>query len=337
MLAEQTSALSGSERAAMLLLMLGEEKAAEVLSYMGSEAVEKIGSAMAGISNVNYQQAETVIDTFNNSLGAHTPLGVGVPGYVRQVLVTTLGETRGQTLADKVLGDDVPLEIDSLRWLDMDTVVHLLRDEHPQIIAITLAHMSQDQAAYVLDHLPAALQEDVVVRIATMDKIPQAALQELQEILKNKLSLSSALKTRVVDGPRAAAGIMNCLSKDSETRIMGLIGQADQKLSERIQDLMFVFSNLVSVDNKGMQQLLREVSSDLLTVALKGADEAVKEKFFANMSKRAGEMLREDMEARGPVKLSEVESAQKEILAAARRLADDGKIVLGNGGDDYVE
>lgn len=329
-------AASGSERAALLLLMLGEEKAAEVLRFVPSTEVEKIGTAMAQIREVNNQQAEAVIDNFQESLGTQTTLGVGVPGYVRQLLVSTLGEHKGRTLADKVLGDDTPVEIDSLRWLDMDTVVHMLRDEHPQIIAITLAHMSQDQAAYILDHLLPELQEDVVVRIATMDKIPQAALLELQDILKTKLSVSGVFKTRSVEGAKAAASIINCLGKSAEGRILGVLGKSDQKLCEKIQDLMFVFSNLGEVDNKGIQLLLREVSSDLITVALKGADEKVRSKFFSNMSKRAGEMLLEDMEARGPVKLSEVEAAQKEILAVARRLADEGQIMLGAAGDDYV-
>lgn len=327
---------TGSERAALLLLMLGEEKAADVLRFVPSSELEKIGSAMARIKEVNNHQAEAVIESFQESMGTQTPLGVGVPGYVRQLLVSTLGEHKGRTLADKVLGDDTPMEIDSLRWLDMDTVVHMLRDEHPQIIAITLAHMSQDQAAYILDHLSAELQEDVVVRIATMDKIPQAALLELQDILKTKLSLSGVFKTRSVEGAKAAASIINSLGKGSEGRILGLIDKADQKLSEKIKDLMFVFSNLGDVDNKGIQLLLREVSSDLITVALKGADEKVRSKFFSNMSKRAGEMLQEDMEARGMVKLSEVDVAQKEILAVARRLADEGLIMLGASGDDYV-
>lgn len=321
----------------MLLLMLGEEKAAEVLRYVDSVEVERIGTAMAAIRDVDQAHAEAVIDRFEAALDEQTPLAVGVSGYVRNVLVGTLGEDKGRTLADKVLGDEQPLELDSLRWLDLDTVVHLLRDEHPQILAITLAHMDQDQAAYVLGHLEPELQEDVVMRIATMDKIPQAALRELQTILSNKISLSSAFKSKSVDGAATTAGIMNCLGKDSEARLLGALAKHDSKLSEKVQDLMFVFGNLAEVDNKGMQVLLREISSDLLTVALKGADERVRDKFFSNMSKRAGEMLREDMEARGPVKLSEVETAQKEILAAARRLAENGQLTLGTGGDDYVQ
>jgi len=329
--------LTGSQQAAMLLLMMGEEKAAEVLRYVDSAEVERISMAMAAIRDVDNKVAETVIDRFQDALEKQTPLGVGVPSYVRNVLKDSLGEDKGRTLADKVLGDEHPLEMDSLRWLDLDTLVHLLKDEHPQILAITLAHMAEEQAAYIIGKLDPEIQEDVVMRIASMDKIPQAALQELQGILKNKISLSSSFKSKTIDGVSTAAGIMNSLGKESEHRLLDAIARQDAKLSEKVQELMFIFGNLADLDNKGMQQLLREIPSDLLTVALKGADEKVKAKFFSNMSKRAGEMLREDMEARGAVKLSEVETAQKEILMAAKRLAEAGTIVLGKGTDDYVE
>lgn len=328
---------AGSEQAAMLLLMLGEDRAAEVLKHVGSEAMEKIGMAMAGIREVNNDQALAVIDQFGQALRAQTPLGVGVPDYVRQVLVTTLGEQQGRTLADRVLGDAQPVEIDSLRWLDFDTVVHMLRDEHPQIIAITLAHMAGDQAAMILDRLSPELQEDVVLRIATLEKIPQAALVELQSILRNKLSLSGSFKSKAIDGAKTVAGIMNCVGSATETRIISALSKADSSLTEKIQDLMFVFDSLISLDDKGMQLLLREVSSDILALALKGAVEGMRDKVFRNMSKRAGEILQEDMETRGPVKMSEVESAQKEVVAVARRLAEAGQIALATGRDDYVE
>jgi len=329
--------LTGSQQAAMLLLMMGEEKAAEVLRYVDAAEVERISMAMAAIREVDNKAAETVIDRFTDALDKQTPLGMGVPDYVRTVLKDSLGEDKGRTLADKVLGDEHPLEIDSLRWLDLDTLVHLLKDEHPQIPAITLAHMAEDQAAYIIGKLDPAIQEDVVLRIASMDKIPQTAIQELQTILKNKISLSSSFKSKTIDGVSTAAGIMNSLGKESEHRLLDAIARQDAKLSEKVQELMFIFGNLADLDNKGMQLLLREVPSDLLTVALKGADEKVKAKFFANMSKRAGEMLREDMESRGAVKLSEVEAAQKEILMAAKRLAEAGTIVIGKSSEGYVE
>ncbi|MEO6699691.1 MAG: flagellar motor switch protein FliG [Paraperlucidibaca sp.] len=328
---------SSSHQAAMLLLMMGEEQAAEVLRHIDSDSVEKIGMAMAAIREVNHEQAEAVVSRFQETIESQTSLGVGVSGYVRKVLMSSLGEDRGKTLADRVLGDDEPLEIDSLRWMDLDTVVHMLRDEHPQIVAITLAHMSQDQAAYIVKQLPVALQDDVVLRIATLEKIPQAAMRELQDILHNKMQLSGNFKSKAIDGASTAASIINNLGGDVGKRIISSLEKTDSKLTEKLKDLMFVFANLVQVTDKGMQLLLREVSTDLLTVALKGADEKVRDKLFRNMSKRAGEMLLEDMEARGPVKLSEVETAQKEIITIARRLAEDGTISLGGNGDDYVQ
>lgn len=328
---------NNSHQAAMLLLMMGEEQAAAVLRHIDSESVEKIGMAMAAIREVNHEQAEAVVTRFQENIESQTSLGVGVPGYVRKMLVSSLGADRGKTLADRVLGDDEPLEIDSLRWMDLDTVVHMLRDEHPQIVAITLAHMPQDQAAYIIKQLPIALQDDIVMRIATLEKIPQAAMRELQDILHNKMQLSGNFKSKAIDGATTAASIINNLGGELGKRIIASLEKTDGKLTEKLKDLMFVFANLIQVTDKGLQLLMREVSTDLLTVALKGADENVRDKIFRNMSKRAGEMLREDMEARGPVKLSEVETAQKEIIVIARRLAEDGTISLGSNGDDYVQ
>ena len=329
--------MSGSEKAAMLLLMMGEDKAAEVLRHVSSDEVERIGMAMAAIKDVHLEQAVSVIDTFEVDLAEQLPLALGLPNYVRNVLVNTLGDSNGKTLADKVLGDEQTLEISSLRWLDLDTVVHMLKEEHPQIIAITLAHMDQSQAGYVLDKLEQSLQEDVVMRIATMDKIPQAAIVELQEILDKKLAISSSFKSKQIDGSKLIAGIIKGLSTESETRVVEMLAKTDPAMAERIKELMFVFDNLLDIDDKGIQRLLRDVPGDTLTVALKGANPLMRDKVFKNMSKRAGEMLNEDMESRGPVKLSEVEVAQKEMVGIARALAEAGEINLGGKGEDLVE
>lgn len=333
----EKAGFSGSEQAALLLLMLGEEKAADVLSHISAREVERIGAAMANIRGVDSTRAEAVFASFQQELAAQTSLGVGVPGYVRKLLVSTMGDQRGATLADRLLGDEEPVEIDSLRWMECDALVQMLEDEHPQIIAVTLAHLDQTQAAKVIERLPPDVQDDVIYRIATMDRIPQSAMQQLQSALKNKLSISSSFKSKEIDGARTAANIINYMDTDAEARVMEVLGKEDAKLKDRVQDLMFVFGNLVDVDDKGMQLLLREVSSDMLTVALKGAEPAVRSKIFNNMSKRAREMLEEDMDAKGPVKVSEVEEAQKQILEVARRLAEEGQISLGKGGDDYVE
>lgn len=326
----------GSEKAALLLLMLGEDQAAKVLQHVDAADVEKIGSAMAAIRNVDNSKAESVVNEFHHALSSETALGIGVSGYVRKVLTNTLGEHNGASLADRVLGNPQALEIDSLRWLDDQALVQMLKDEHPQIIAITLAHLEKEQAAKVLRQLPGTLQENIVMRIATMQTIPQAAMNQLQGVLKKKLSLSASFKSSRVDGAVAAAGIINALDPLAEARILETLAKTDEKLSERIQDLMFVFANLVDISDKGIQLLLREVASDVLPTALKGADEKVREKLLGNMSKRAREMVLEDIEARGPIKLSEVEAAQKDILAIARKLAESGQIDLGRSDDDYV-
>lgn len=328
--------VAGSEKAALLLLMLGEDQAAKVLKHVDAVDVEKIGSAMASIRDVDNRKAESVVNEFHRALSSENTLGVGVSNYVRKVLTNTLGEQKGATLADRVLGQEQALEIDSLRWLETEALVQMLKDEHPQIIAITLAHLAKEQAAKVLKALPTDLQENVVMRIATMQTIPQAAMKQLQDVLKKKLSVSASFKTSTVDGAMTAASIINSLDADSETRVLEALAKADEALSDRIQDLMFVFSNLMDIADKGIQMLLREVPSDILPIALKGAEERVRDKILNNMSKRAKEMIIEDMEARGPIKISEVEEAQKEILAIARKLAESGQIDLGKGGDDYV-
>lgn len=328
--------VAGSEKAALLLLMLGEDQAAQVLKHVDAGDVEKIGSAMASIRDVDNRKAESVVNEFHRALSSENTLGVGVSSYVRKVLTNTLGEQKGATLADRVLGQEQALEIDSLRWLETDALVQMLKDEHPQIIAITLAHLAKEQAAKVLKALPTDLQENVVMRIATMQTIPQAAMKQLQDVLKKKLSVSASFKTSTIDGAMTAASIINSLDADSETRVLEALAKADEALSDRIQDLMFVFSNLLDIADKGIQMLLREVPSDILPIALKGAEERVRDKILNNMSKRAKEMIIEDMEARGPIKISEVEEAQKEILAIARKLAESGQIDLGKGGDDYV-
>lgn len=329
-------AIKGSEQAAVLLLMMGEERAARILQHVDFDAVEKIGVAMAAIKKVDSGDAYMVCQRFREEVNSHTPLGIGVPGYMRNLLVNTMGKQTGSTLADRLLGDDSPRELDSLRWMEPETILHILQDEHPQIIAITLAHLDQGQAAKIVARLPADLQEDVLFRIATMDKIPEAAMTQLQNTLKAKLDVSANFKTKSVNGASTAAGILNGLDSDTEARILETLAKSDETMRQRLEDLMFVFSNLAELDNKAMQLLLREVTSDQLAIALKGADEVVRDKVFSNMSKRAKELLVEDIESRGPTKLSDVEDAQKGIIEVAKRLADEGKINLGGSSDDYV-
>ena len=328
---------SGVQRAAILLMSLGEAEAAAVLKHMGAKDVQKVGSAMATISNVSKEQATAVLDEFVGEIEGQTSLGVGADDYVRKVLVNALGEDKAGGIIDRILLGRNTKGLDALKWMEPRAVADLIRNEHPQIMAIVLAHLDSDQAAEVLQNVAESKRGDVLMRIATLDGIQPSALQELDEIMERQFSGQGGLKASNVGGIKSAANILNFLGTAVEEKLLKTIGDVDKDLGQKIQDLMFVFDDLGEVDDKSMQGLLREVQTDKLGLALKGADPKVKEKITKNMSKRAAEMLLEDMEAKGPVKLSDVEAAQKEILATARRLAEAGTIQLGGkGGDEYV-
>lgn len=328
--------ISGAERAAIMLLVLGEEQAAEILKHMDAKDVQKVGAAMANVSNVSNEDAAQVLETFLESYDKQSSIGVGVPDYIKSVFKQALGEDRAVGLIDQVLAEDQPKELESLIWMDTDAISEMIKDEHPQIIAITLAHLDDAQASKVLAKLPEDLQSDIMMRIARLDTIPASALEELENILKKQISGGGAQKKTTIDGPMTAANIINGTDGEREKALMDFINEKDEELGVKIQDLMFVFDNLSGLDDKSMQAILREVSTDTLTIALKGSDDGVKEKVFKNMSKRAREMLEEDMEARGPVKISDVDQSQKEVLVIVRRLSEEGQISLGGSGDEYV-
>lgn len=328
---------SGAERAAILLMSLGEHEAAEVLKLMGPKEVQKIGQVMATLQNVSKHQVAEVLDDFMNVVQEQTALGIGSEAYIKNMLVEALGEEKASGMIDRVLLGQSSKGLEALKWMDPRAVAEIIRLEHPQIIAIVLAYLDSDQASEILSVLPEKTQADILMRIAQLDGIQPQALKELDEIMEKQFSGNNNLKSSSVGGIKSAANILNFMDSAVESSIMDSIRETDGDLGDQIQDLMFVFDNLADVDNTGIQALLREVSTESLVFALKGADEAVKEKIFGNMSKRAAEMLRDDLESRGPVKLSEVEGAQKEILAVARRLAESGDIVLGGKGtEQYV-
>ena len=336
-MAEAAQNLSGAERAAVLLMTLGEQQAAEVLRHMGPKEVQKVGAAMAQLGAVSKEQVSAVLEQFIEEVSQQTALGVGSDEYVRKVLVEALGEDKAAGLIDRILLGRNTKGLDALKWMDARAVAEIIRLEHPQIIAIVLSYLDPDHAAEVLSFLPENMRPDIVMRIATLDGIPPAALQELDQILEKQFSGNDNVKSSSgMGGVKRAADILNFMETAVENQILETIREADADLGQQIQDKMFVFENLVDVDDRGIQALLREVSTDTLILALKGADEAVKEKIFKNMSKRAAEMLREDLEAKGPVRVSEVEAAQKEILAVARRMAESGELVLGGKGEEFV-
>ena len=334
--ASHLSQIPGPERAAILLMSLGEAEAAEVLKHMGAKDVQKVGQAMAALSNVSRERATQVMDSFVQTINSQTSLGVGADDYVRRVMVGALGEDKAAGLIDRILLGRNSKGLEALKWMETRAVADLVRNEHPQIVAIVLAYLDSDQAAEVLVLLPERMRADVLMRIARLDGIQPAALRELDEIMEKQFSGGNNLKASSVGGVKKAANILNLMDSSTEQAISTRIGETDADLGTRIQELMFVFDDLATVDDRGIQTLLREISTETLGMALKGADAKIKEKITKNMSQRAAEMLLEDMEAKGPARVADVEAAQKEILTAARRLAEAGTIVLGGKGEEMI-
>lgn len=329
--------ITGAQRAAILLLTLGEQDAAEVLKHLNARDVQAVGQAMAGLSNVSREQVEHVLGRLTEDMGRHTSLGVGTEEYIRKILVNALGESKAGGLIDRILLGRSSKGLESLKWMESRAIAEMIGQEHPQIIALVLAHLEPDQAAEVIGYLPPRVRSDSVMRIATLDGVQPHALNELDEIMERQFSgNTNKLKSATVGGLKAAADILNAMETSRETELMTAIRGHDAALGGRIEELMFVFEDLADLDDRSMQMLLREVPSARLVTALKGAEPGVRERIFANMSKRASDMLRDDLEVKGPVRLSEVDAAQKEVLQIARRLADSGQISLTGGGDDFV-
>ncbi len=335
-MSEAGQEIEGDERAAILLMSLGEETAAEVLKHMGAKAVQRVGSAMASLRNVSKERMEQVIDEFAEALDSQTSLGVGSDEYVRKVLTSALGEDKAGSLIDRILIGRNSKGLEALKWMETRSVAELIRNEHPQIIAIVLAYLDADQSAEILNLLAERVRVDVLMRIASLDGIQPAALKELDEIMERQFSGTGNLKASSVGGVKVAASIMNMMDASAEQQLMEWVREEDEALGQKIEDLMFVFDNLADMDDRSMQRLLRECQNDKLVLALKGAEKQVKDKIFANMSQRAAEMLKDDLEAAGPAKLSDVNAAQKEILASARQLADQGEISLGGQSEEML-
>jgi flagellar motor switch protein FliG len=337
MMADAASNLSGAQRAAIFLLGVGEESAATIMRYMEPREVQRVGEAMASLAGVSDEQLAEVLSEFNEKAGAVNPLGIGASDFAQRVMVQALGEEKARSVLSKVLpGKAKNRGIEALKWMDAGAVADLIGEEHPQIIAIVLASLDEEQAAAVLKCLPAELQSDVMLRVARLEVIDPAAMEELDKVLEKQLGRASKTPPRAVDGKSSAAAIMNSVDADLEASVLGAMRENDEELADKVSELMFVFEDLLSLDDRGMQRLIREISVDTLVVALKGVDTELQEKFFGNMSSRAADMLREDLDAKGPMKLAEVEAAQKEILGTAKQLADEGELMIGKGGDDFV-
>lgn len=327
----------GVQKAATFMLALGEDAAAEVMKFLGPREVQKIGASMATIGPIPHERIAEVLEEFKSHANMSSSVGLDSDDYIRNVLTKALGDDKASSLLNRILGGKDASGIESLKWMDSPSVADLIKNEHPQIIATILVHLESDQACEILNNFSERLRNDVVLRIATLDGIQPTALRELNDVLTKLLTGNESLKKKSIGGVRAAAEILNFMSGENEASVMDSLRKYDGDMAEKIMDEMFVFDNIMDIDDKGIQLLLREVQSDSLIVALKGANQDMREKIFRNMSQRAAEMMREDLESKGPVRLSEVEAQQKQILIIVRRLADEGQIMLGAKGDDaYV-
>ncbi|MBP1150434.1 MULTISPECIES: flagellar motor switch protein FliG [Methylocaldum] len=331
----ESSRLDGPQRAALFFLTVGQDRAAEVLKHMSPKEVQQIGAAMAELRNITMPMVEDVLGKFVDDIRNQTALGVNSEEYIRNLLTQALGADKASSVCDRILLGRNSKGLEQLKWMDPRAIADLIRLEHPQIIAIILSLLDSDQAAETLGYLPERARPDLIMRVATLTGVQPAALRELDDIMERQLSGNANVKSSTLGGIETAANILNFIESTVEASIMEQISEVNPDLSQKIQDKMFVFDDLVDIDDRGIQTLLREVSTDSLLLALRGADDALKEKIFSNMSRRAAEMLRDDLEAAPPARLSEVEAAQKDILAIARRMAEAGELSLG-GSDELI-
>ncbi len=324
----------GVEDAAIFLMSLGEEEASEVFKHLQPKEVQRLGETIAKLKVIPREKVEQVLNRFDAVAETQSMLVADTDEYVRTVLRKALGDDKANLLIDRILqGSDVS-SIESLKWMDSGSVAELLRNEHPQIIAAVLSHLDHDQTSSVLKVFTERQRNEVLIRIATLDGIQPTALKDLNEVMSQLLAGGERMKKSSLGGVKTAAEIINMMGSSVEASVLDYIREADSDLAQKIMDNMFTFDDLEKIDDKGIQAVLKEVQSESLVVALKGANAELREKIFRNMSTRAAETLREDLDSRGPVRLSEVESEQKEMLKIVRRLVDEGQIVLVGGGDD---
>ena len=335
-LIQELEALNGTHRAAVLMLLLGEQQAAEVIRYMNPREVQALGGAMVSVSDLSQEAINVVLDEFVATLKKQTSLGLGTGDYVEKVLKRALGDDKAASVLSRILPGQGSKGLEILKWMDARSIADMIRGEHPQVIAIILSVLEYDVAADVLNFLDPEHRPEIVQRIASLETVQPSAMEELEAIMKKQFANNSSAKSSSFGGVKAAAKIMNFVKSDLESSIMGGLSKLDADLLQKIQDNMFTFENLTAVDNRGIQVLMRNVEPDLLMTALKGAPDFVKDKFFDNMSARARVMFIDDMEAKGPLRLTDVEEAQKQVMRIAKKLSDAGELVLAGRGDDFV-
>ena len=327
----------GLENAAILLMSLGEEEAANVFKHLSPKEVQGLGETITKMKSISRERVDGVLELFANTASQQSNLVSDTDEYVKTVLRRALGDDKANLLIDRILQGGDTAGIEGLKWMDPVAVGELLRVEHPQIVAAILVHLDFDHAAEVLKTFTERQRNEVLVRVATLDGIQPSALKDLNEVMSKVLAGGERARRASLGGVKAAAELINLMGTSAETAVLDYIREADNELAQKILDNMFSFDDLQKLDDKGIQAMLKEVQSESLVIALKGATPEMREMVFKNMSTRAAETLREDLESRGPVRVSEVEAEQKELLKVVRRLADEGQIVLGGGGgDDFV-
>ncbi len=332
----EASALDGAQRAAILMMVLGESEASKVLKFMDPEELELIGSAINALKDVTQHHIYDVLNDFSVVNKKHTPLDIGAQDYLKKILFQAIGPQKANSILSRIeLGPNAS-GLELLKWIDPETIADAIKDEHPQLIAILLVHLKDEQAGKILELLDKDKKTNVVMRVARLGDVNSSALKEIELLIENRFSQEEDNKIKNLGGIKTAADILNNVDKDTENNIVEMLTEIDKELCEEIKGKMFVFDNLLTVDDRGMQTILREAPQDKLVIALKGASAKVADKIFKNISKRAAELLKDDLETSGPVRLAEVEDAQKEILEVALRLAEEGTIMLGGKGDDFL-
>jgi flagellar motor switch protein FliG len=334
-LERELSGLSGTQRAAVLMLLLGEQQAAEIIRYLNPKEVQSLGGAMVSVADLSQEAVNAVLDEFVLTIKKQTNLGLGTTDYVEKVLKRALGDDKAASVLNRIMPGQSTKGLEILSWMDPRSIADMIFGEHPQVIAIILSVLEHQVAADVLTYLPDEARPEIMQRVASLDTVQPSAMTELEAIMKKQFSNNSSSKSSSFGGVKAAARIMNLTKTELEASIIVGLNELDADLTMRIQDNMYTFENLTTMDNRGIQVLMRNVDTDQLMIALKGATDQVKDKFFGNMSERARSMFKDDMEAKGPMRITDVEDAQKKIMRTARKLADAGELMLG-GGADFV-
>jgi len=335
--ADPFEALTGTQKSAILMMLLGEEEASEIIRNLSPKEVQHLGSAMYSVQGLDQDTVNKVLDEFLEIIKEQTSLGLGSDSYIRNVMTKALGNDKAQSVLGRItpMSSNRPIEI--LDWMDARAIAEMVLDEHPQIISLIISYLDPSVGADVMNMLPVDLQADVIRRVATLETVQPDALRELEVVMQQKFAANTSQRASQVGGVKAAAALMNFTQQDTEQRIMKVLGKDDKDLMQAIQENMFLFENLIESDDRSLQTLLRSVETEDIVVAMKGADEGLRDKLFACMSSRAAANIMDEMEALGPVRLTEVQDAQKAIINVARRLSDEGAIVLaGRGGDDFV-